>query len=145
VTLAPAWARAYEPPSFSGGESVGIVNFLMGIEEPTPEIVAAVEGAVAWFGKVTMTGVRVAEGPGPDGRTERRLVPDPTAPRLWARFYELGTNRALYLDRDSVFRYNFAEIGHERRSGYTCHGTCAERLLTRGYPAWRARHGTCKQ
>ena len=141
-TLAPAWARAYEPPSFSGSESVGIVNFLMAIDRPTPGIIAAVEGAVAWFGKVAMTGVRVEEIRGPDGRTERRLVQDPTAPRLWARFYELGTNRPLYLDRDSVFRYNFAEIGYERRSGYAYHGTWAERLLTRDYPAWRARHVT---
>ncbi len=140
-TLAPAWARAYEPPSFSGSESVGIVSFLMAVEKPTPEIIAAVEGAVAWFGKVAMTGVRVDEIKGPDGRTERRLVQDPAAPRLWARFYELGTNRPLYLDRDSVFRYNFAEIGYERRSGYAYHGTWAERLLTRDYPAWRARHG----
>ena len=75
-TLAPAWARAYEPPSFSGSESVGIVNFLMAIEKPTPEIIAAVEGAVAWFGKVAMTGVRVDEIQSPDGRAERRLVPD---------------------------------------------------------------------
>ena len=34
--LAPAWARAYEPPSLSGSESVGIVRFLMEIEQPTP-------------------------------------------------------------------------------------------------------------
>lgn len=141
-TLAPAWARAYEPPSFSGSESVGIVNFLMAIDKPTPEIIAAIEGAMAWFGKAAMTGVRVDEVRGPDGRTERQLVPDPTAPRLWARFYELGTSRPLYLDRDSVFRYNFAEIGYERRSGYAYHGTWAERLLTRDYPAWRARHAS---
>lgn len=139
-TLAPAWARAYEPPSFSGSESVGIVNFLMAVEKPTPEIVAAVEGAVAWFERAAMRGVRVDRILGADGRTERRLVLDPAAPRLWARFYELGTNRPLYLDRDSVFRYNFAEIGYERRSGYEYHGTWAERLLTRDYPAWRARH-----
>ena len=34
-TLKPAWARAYEPPSLSGGETVGIVRFLMSIERPT--------------------------------------------------------------------------------------------------------------
>ena len=28
-----------------------------------------------------MTGVRVDQIPGPDGRTESRLVPDPTAPK----------------------------------------------------------------
>ena len=41
-----AWARAYEPPSLSGGETVDLVRVLMSIEHPTPEIVAAIEGAV---------------------------------------------------------------------------------------------------
>ena len=43
-TLAPAKARAYELPSFSGSESVGIVRFLMGIEEPSPEVVTSHRG-----------------------------------------------------------------------------------------------------
>ena len=74
-----------------------------------------------------------------DGRTEPVLVEDPSAPLLWARFYELGTNRPLYLDRDSVFRYEFSEIGYERRSGYSYHGTWANKLLEREYPKWRAK------
>ena len=45
-TLEPAWARNYEPPTLSGSESVGIVRFLMDIDRPTPEIVAAVDAAV---------------------------------------------------------------------------------------------------
>ena len=139
-TLKPAWARAYEPPSLSGGESVGIVRFLMLIEEPTPEVVAAIEGAVAWFRSVAMKGVRHESIRGNDGRRERRLVPDPDAPPLWARFYELRTNRPLYLDRDSVFRYDFTEISYERRSGYSYHGTWAASLLTTEYPAWRQKH-----
>ena len=86
-TLEPAWARSYEPPSLSGAESVGIVRFLMSIEEPTPEIVAAIDGAVAWFRSVTMKGVRLESIRRDDGRRERWLVPDPDAPPLWARFY----------------------------------------------------------
>jgi PelA/Pel-15E family pectate lyase len=139
-TLEPAWARAYEPPSLSGGETVGIVRFLMSIDEPTPEIVASIEGAVQWLRSVAMTGVRVDRIPRPDGRTERILVKDPAAPPVWARFYELGTNRPLYLDRDSVYRYDFAEIGYERRSGYNYHGDWASALLSEDYPRWRARH-----
>ncbi len=139
-TLEPAWARKYEPPSLSGGETVGIVGFLMAVEQPTPGIIAAVEGAVAWLRQVEMHGVRVVAVRGPDGRLERSLTADPAAPPLWARFYELGTNRPLYLDRDSVFRYNFAEIGYERRSGYNYHGTWAARLLETGYPRWRQKH-----
>lgn len=44
TTLEPAWARAYEPPSLSGCESVGIVRFLMEVEKPTPQVIAAIEG-----------------------------------------------------------------------------------------------------
>jgi PelA/Pel-15E family pectate lyase len=139
-TLEPAWARAYEPPSLSGGESVGIVRFLMEINEPSPEIIAAVEGAVKWFQTVAMKGWRIDRIRGADGRTERRLVADPAAPLLWARFYELDTNRPLYLDRDSIFRYDYNEVGYERRSGYSYHGTGAASLLEKDYPAWRARH-----
>ncbi len=138
-TLKPAWARAYEPPSLSGGESVGIVKFLMSVEEPTPDIVAAIEGAVQWLRSVALSGVRVDRIPRPDGRTERVLVEDSDAPPLWARFYELGSNRPLYLDRDSVYRYDFSEIGYERRSGYSYHGTWAASLLDEDYPRWRAR------
>lgn len=139
-TLAPAWARAYEPPSLSGGETAEIVRFLMSVEKPSREIVAAIEGAVAWLRAVQIKGVRLDRTPGPDNRTERRLVDDPAAPPLWARFYELGTHRPLYLDRDSVFNYDYAKVGYERRSGYDYHGTWAASLLAKDYPAWRARH-----
>jgi len=139
-TLEPAWARAYEPPSLSGAESVGIVRFLMSIEEPTSEIFDAIEGAVAWFRSVTMKGVRLESNRRNDGRRERWLISDADAPPLWARFYELGTNRPLYLDRDSVFRCSFSEISYERRSGYSYHGTWAASLLVSDYPAWRRKH-----
>ncbi len=141
-TLAPAWARAYEPPSLSGGETAGIVRFLMSVERPSPEIVAAIEGAVAWLQAVAIKGVRLDRIPGPDGRTERRLVKDPAAPPLWARFYELGTDRPLYLDRDSILNHDYAKVGYERRSGYDYHGTWATSLLAKDYPAWRARHSS---
>lgn len=141
MTLKPAWARAYEPPSLSGGETVGIVRFLMSVDKPKPEIVAAVDGAVEWLRSVAMSGVRVNQIRRPDGRTERVLVKDPDAPAVWARFYELVTNRPLYMDRDSVPRYDFSEISYERRSGYSYHGTWAATLLEQDVPRWRARHG----
>ena len=139
-TLEPAWARKYEPPSLSGGETVGIVRFLMEIENPSPEIRDAIEGGVRWLQKVAIKGMRLDKVRNPDGRIETKIVPDPKAPLLWARFYELETNRPLYLDRDSVYRYDFNEIGYERRSGYNYHGFWAVTLLERDYPAWRAKH-----
>lgn len=135
-TFEPAWARAYEPPSLSGSESVGIVRFLMSVDEPTPEIIEAIEGAVTWFQQVAITDVRLVSERNSDGKRDRKLVEDPDAPLLWARFYELGTNRPLYLDRDSKFRYDFSEIGYERRNGYSYNGTWPASLVDFEYHQW---------
>jgi PelA/Pel-15E family pectate lyase len=139
-SLAPTWARAYEPPSLSGSESVGIVRFLMSVEEPTPEIVAAVESALEWFKSVAIHGMRLERFTDQQGRNDRRIVADPDAGPLWARFYELGTNRPIFLDRDSVVRYSLAEIGQERRGGYAWYGSWADELLAKDYPEWRSKH-----
>ena len=139
-TLEPAWARSYEPPSLSGAESVGVVRFLMSIEEPTPEIIAAVEGAVEWFRSVAINGIRQEKFTDADGQDDKRIVADPDAGPLWARFYEIGSNRPIFLDRDSVVRYSFSEIGQERRTGYAYYGGWAARLLADDYPRWTEKH-----
>ncbi len=138
-TLQPAWARNYEPPSLSGSESVGIVRFLMEIDRPTPEIAAAIEGAVAWLKSVAIGGLRLEEVTTADGSRDRRVVADPAAPPLWARFYELGTNRPIFTGRDKVIRYALSEIEQERRSGYAYYGTWPASLLATDYPRWRTR------
>ncbi|HMC78384.1 MAG TPA: pectate lyase [Vicinamibacterales bacterium] len=139
-TLAPAWARAYEPPSLSGSESVGIVRFLMEIERPAPAIVAAIEGAAGWLRSVAIPGLRLETFTGADGRSDRRVVPDPAAGLLWARFYELGTNRPIFLGRDSVVRPALSEIEYERRNGYAYYGQWPASLLDTDFPRWREKH-----
>ena len=141
-SLEPAWGRAYEPPSLSGEESVEILRYLMSIKKPSPEIIEAIESGVDWLKKSAIKGIRLEEIRNPDGRTEPKLIPDDNAPLLWARFYELETNRPLYLDRDSKFRYDFSEISYERRSGYGYHGYWASSLLKKQYPLWKAKYGT---
>lgn len=143
-TLAPAWARAYEPPSLSGSESVGIVRFLMEIEKPTPEIPAAIEGAVAWFKAVAIPGLRLEDFTDASGRKDRRVVADSGAAPLWARFYELGTNRPIFLGRDSVVRYAYSEIEHERRNGYAYYGRWPTSLLDTDYPKWRDKRSSVR-
>ena len=141
-TLEPTWARAYEPPSLSGGESVGIVRFLMSIEDPSPEIIAAIEGAVTWLNSVTIHGYRLERFRDAEGEEDRRIVPDPDAPPLWARFYELGTNRPIFLGRNSVTRYALADIEQERRGGYAYYGTWATELLNEEYPKWQLKYAS---
>jgi PelA/Pel-15E family pectate lyase len=137
-TLAPARARNYEPPSLSGSESVGIVRFLMEIETPTPEIIAAIEGAATWLRAVAIHGRRAERFVALDGGRDGRVIADPSAGPLWARFYELGTHRPLFMGRDSKPVYTLAEIEQERRGGYAYYGTWGAVLLARDYPQWRA-------
>jgi PelA/Pel-15E family pectate lyase len=141
-TLAPAKARSYELPSLSGAESVKIVQFLMDIDEPSPQVVDAIESAVAWFDKAKVVGQRLKTVPAPGTRSgrDRVVVSDPTAPPLWARFYEIGTNRPFFCSRDGVPKYRLAEISYERRTGYSWLGTYAATLLERDYPAWQKKH-----
>ena len=144
-TFAPAWARSYEPPSVSGAESVGVVRFLMSVGEPTPAIIAAVEGSVEWFRSVAIHGIRLETFTDAAGQNDKRVVADPDAGPLWARFYEIGSNRPIFLDRDSVVRYSFSEIGQERRTGYAYYGGWAAKLLADAYPQWREKHKSEKK
>jgi PelA/Pel-15E family pectate lyase len=123
----------------------------MSLDDPSPEVAEVIEGAVAWFESVKLTGIRVVrekDDKSPKG-TNRVVLKDPAAPPLWARFYEIGTNRPLYVDRDGVPKYNLADIGYERRNGYAWLGDWPQRLLKQDYPAWQkkwaARMGTTVQ
>jgi PelA/Pel-15E family pectate lyase len=139
-SFAPAWARNFEPPSLSGSESVGLVKFLMGVKNPSPEIIAAIEGAVAWFGAVQIRGLRVDNTMGADGTRDRRAMPDPAARSLWARFYELETDKPIFLGRDKVVHYDFNEIEWERRTGYIYLSDWPASLLEKDYPRWKAKN-----
>jgi len=151
VTLEPAQARTYELPSVSGSEGAQIVRFLMTIDPPTPEIREAVEGAVAWFQANELTGIRVQTtvDPSQPSGEDRVVVEDANAPPLWARFYELGTNRPIFssrcevpeCDTDPFFmrRYSLAEIDNERRVGYAWYGTWPAAVLSE-YQAWKVKY-----
>ena len=138
----PRPGRSYELVSLSGGESVGIVRLLMSLEEPSPEVMRAVEGAVAWFESVKLKGIRVVvekDAKSPTGKN-RVVVKDSDAPPLWARFYQINSNKPIFADRDGVARHDLAEIGYERRNGYAWLGSWPQRLLEKEYPAWKAKH-----
>ncbi|MFN2578197.1 MAG: pectate lyase [Pyrinomonadaceae bacterium] len=131
VTLAPAPARKFEPISLSGQESAGIVEFLMDIEHPDASVIEAVESAVVWFKSVHITGVRWVETP-----VDHVVVTDRNAPPLWARFYEIESNRPIFSGRDSVIKYSVAEIESERRNGYRWYTYAPANLLNEKYPPW---------
>lgn len=138
-TLAPAKARSYELPSLSGSESVGIVRFLMAADDPTPEVVEAVQAAVAWFDEAKLEGIREIRKADPNlpKGWDKVVVQDASAPALWARFYEIGTNKPIFCSRDGIPRATLAEISYERRNGYSWLGHYATDLLAEEYPVWQ--------
>ncbi|MES2773835.1 MAG: pectate lyase [Bacteroidota bacterium] len=137
-TFAPANARAYELVSFSGAESVGITQLLMEIDHPTKEIVAAVKGAVKWFEEHKLTGIKLTKETGVDGKPNTVVVADPAAAPLWARFYDLETGKPYFCDRDGIKKNTLAEIGYERRNGYSWYTNSPEKILSK-YPEWASK------
>jgi pectinesterase len=136
--LEPAAARAYELPSLSGYESMNILELLMEIKSPSSELINAIQSGIEWFDKVKITGYKLEKFKNSDGKTDQRLVDDPYAPPLWARFYNLDDNRPFFCDRDGVKKYNLAEIGYERRNGYRWYLTEPQEL-TGIYEKWKSR------
>lgn len=123
--LTPRPARTFEPVALVSDESVGIVRFLMDTADPGPDVIAAVEHAVAWFRRSALTGIRVETVPAPELRTERRtftddrvVVRDPSAPPLWARYYDVEQNIPIFCGRDGRIVHSMAEVERERRAGY---------------------------
>jgi PelA/Pel-15E family pectate lyase len=141
VTLEPRSARAYEPASLSGKESVEIVEYLMEIGRPDAEVVRSAEAAVAWLRAARIEGRRVERvaAPGPETGTDVVVKPDPGAALLWARFYEIGSDRPIFVGRDGIVRYDLSEIEQERRVNYSWLGPYAADLLGTLYPRWRSR------
>jgi PelA/Pel-15E family pectate lyase len=141
VTLAPAPARKFEPVSLASRESVAITRFLMGVERPDARVVEAIESAVAWFRSSQLSGIRWVEkvDKSVPGGIDRTVVKDPQAPPLWARFYELGTNRPVFEGRDGIVRYSITEIEAERRNGYSWYTEEPLKLLNKDYTAWQKR------
>lgn len=145
ITLLPTWARKFEPPSVSNAESVDIVLFLMKIENPSEQVIRSVQSAIKWFSdsKILNTRVETFQAPEFDSKykkvtDDRRVVIDSTARPIWTRYYELGTGRPLFCDRDSVYLYSLAEVSRERRSGYAWYTYNPEKALKK-YPEWQKK------
>jgi pectinesterase len=142
-TLQPVKARAFELVSISGAETVGIVEFLMKVPNPSPQIKTAIISAVQWLESVKIRGhnfIVVDDATQPKGKNH--VVVKDDASTIWARFYDIETGKPFFTGRDGVKRWDVAEIDAERRNGYAWYGTWAAKLLAKSYPEWQKKHGT---
>jgi PelA/Pel-15E family pectate lyase len=133
LTLKPCAARNFEPIAYSTGESAGLVEFLFTLPQPTPEIIAAVDGAVDWLALHAIPGVewdRTA--------TQGTGLVEQNGKKIWARFYEIDTGQPIFGDRDRSIHYTVTEISEERRRGYAWYITRPS-ALPPAYLAWKKK------
>jgi PelA/Pel-15E family pectate lyase len=145
-TCAATSARTFELASGCPQETTAIVRFLMRLGDPDERTIGAIDDAVTWLGRTRLTGIRVERVPAPVEQFERHradfdvvVVEDPRAPPIWARHYEIGTDRPIFAGRDAVKRYALAEIERERRTGTPWYGAWPAALVEREYPTWREK------
>lgn len=146
VTLEPCVGRSFELPSIVGRETVEILRYLMTIENPSDLVRQAIDAGAAWLERSKLTGFRLERVPAPTIRYEHHtsrddivVIADPKAPALWARFYEIDTNRPFLCNRDGIKVYRLADLHRERRTGANWFGPYATEFLNTEYPAWRER------
>jgi Pectic acid lyase len=117
MKVQPAWARAFEPPAICSAVTSRNINTLIDLCLYTGDdkYLRPIPAAIDWL--------------------ERSKIGE----KKWARYYEMGTNRPIYGDRDRKIHYTLAEISRERRKGYSwqanyCSGAIAryETLMQSG-------------
>ncbi len=95
----PAWARIFEPPSVTGGESQGVMKMLLVLYRETgkKKYLDPLRRALDYYRRSALPPV---ENPS----EIRRRVCTPGTTYCLARFYELQTNRPLYITKGTRIR-----------------------------------------
>ncbi|MEP6835097.1 MAG: pectate lyase [Gemmatimonas sp.] len=130
LTLAATSARSYELTSLTSKESASIVDFLMTHTDADPRIPARVHAAISWFEHNKILGYRYEQQAG--------LIADASAPPLWARMSEIGTNTPIFSNRDGVKQYKYDALT-DRRIGYGWYADTPNGTLKR-YAKWAQTH-----
>ncbi|MEJ2618191.1 MAG: pectate lyase, partial [Ignavibacteriaceae bacterium] len=145
IDFRPRGARTFELPSKCGEESTGITLLLMSIKNPSSKIINSVRSAVDWFKNSEIHGIKIERIKAPKvvfkyrtSVTDKKVVKDPSAPPIWARFYTLKGNKPFFTDRNSIPVYSLSEVGRERRDGYTWYTYEPQKVLDE-YPVWNER------
>lgn len=145
-SLKPVKGRAYELPGILAWETVPVLQYLMSIDNPSPDTVAAIQGGIAWLKSVKLNGFRVERVDTAGQRFDFHaadydlvVVDDAQAKPIWARFYDLKTSEPFLANRNGKRVYQLSEVDIERRTGYSWYGYWPERLLQEEYPAWKQR------
>jgi PelA/Pel-15E family pectate lyase len=130
LTLEPTSARSYELTSLTAQESANLMRFLMKQKNPSPRLVAAIDGAAAWLEAHKLSGYTYD--------FETGLHDAPGAGPIWARMYEIGTDKPIFSDRNGIKLYDWNQL-KDRRLGYAWY-TYAPVLALKQYETWARRN-----
>lgn len=133
ISLKPDKARAFEPISLASGESIGILRFLM-MQPVTPEIEKSIRAAVKWFDESRVKGYAY-EVSKQNGKAVRTLSKKEGS-SIWARFYDIPTNKPIFGDRDGSVKFNYDDVSEERRNGYSWFNDGGTKLIEKEFPKW---------
>lgn len=133
VTLVPEKARAFEPMSLASGESVNIVKFLMMLPV-TPEIEKSIKSAIQWFKDSKIDGYTYNVSR--ESEKAIRTLSKKEGSAVWARFYDIATNKPVFGDRDGSVKFNYEEVSEERRMGYSWYNESGTKLIENEYQKW---------
>lgn len=137
VTLVPEKARAFEPMSLATGESVNIVKFLM-MQPVTPEIEKSIRSAIQWFKESKIDGYTYNVSKESDKAV--RTLSKKEGSAVWARFYDIPTNKPVFGDRDGSVKFNYEDVSEERRMGYSWYNESGTKLIENEFPKWLKRN-----
>ncbi|MCA0049711.1 pectate lyase [Mesorhizobium sp. B283B1A] len=89
-SMQPVWGRKFEPPGVVSRETAGNIDYLIELNEQNKDarLLDAAESAAKWLLAARL----------PDGK--------------WARFYELNTNRPVYIDDDNQVTFDDKNLLH---------------------------------
>lgn len=133
ITLKPEKARAFEPMSLATGESVNIVKFLM-MQPITPEIEKSIKSAIQWFKESKIDGYTYNVSR--ESEKAIRTLSKKEGSAVWARFYDIPTNKPVFGDRDGSVKFNYEEVSEERRMGYSWYNEAGTKLIESDFPKW---------
>ncbi|MCI3938959.1 pectate lyase [Chryseobacterium aahli] len=137
ITLVPEKARAFEPMSLATGESVNIVKFLM-MQPVTPEIEKSIRSAIQWFKESKIDGYTYNVSR--ESEKAIRTLSKKEGSAVWARFYDIPTNKPVFGDRDGSVKFNYEDVSEERRMGYSWYNEAGTKLIENEFPKWLKRN-----
>ena len=142
-TLLPVKARSYELPSIASLETTSVVEFLMRFDHPDQRIIDAINDAIDWLKDSKIYGIRLKRIEVDTRNINKNYkrydviaVEDENAPPVWARYYEIETNKPFFCNRDGIKVYRLKDVDQERRIGYAWYGYWPASLLNSKYPIW---------